>query len=421
MPHMILASAGTHGDVFPYVALGRELLRRGHRVTLAVNEGYQELANQLGFEFAALISEDETQALLQNPDVWHPVKCGVVGARWGASVLPRHYEVMNALSAEPDSVMVASPAIMAARMIQEKFGRPLVSIKHIPWIIASSSSPPAMTSGYTLPTWAPRPLAECYWWTVDMALHILMRGAFNRFRKSIGLPPVYRVFRWWTSPDLAIGLFPDWYAEPQPDWPPQLKVSGFPVFDGQSDGKLDEEVLNFCHNNGPPVVFTFGTGMQHARELFEEASQACLESGRSGILLSRDASQIPSGLPESVRHFSYVPLRQLLPHCSAIVHHGGMGTTARALAAGTPQLIVPHAWDQLDNALRVMRLNVGRMLKRRHCTADQISQSLSNLLTDSTKKACQQIADRCDPDVGGVKAADWIEEWYANRPAEVAS
>ncbi len=226
------------------------------------------------------------------------------------------------------------------------------------------------------------------------------------------------MFQWWTSPDLAIGLFPDWYAEPQPDWPPQLKVSGFPVFDGQTDRELDPEVLSFCRGNKPPVVFTFGTGMQHARKIFDAATTACVESGRTGILLSRDAEQIPARLPDSVRHFSYVPLHQLLPHCSAIVHHGGMGTTARALAAGTPQLIVPHAWDQLDNARRVIRLKVGSMLKRRHCTAHQISQALANLLTNTTTNACRKIADRFDPDVGVVNAANWIEEWYASRRSD---
>ncbi len=167
---------------------------------------------------------------------------------------------------------------------------------------------------------------------------------------------------------MAIGMFPEWYAKPQPDWPSQMRIAGFPRFDGQTEEKLDAKVFEFCQAGDPPIVFTFGTGMMHATDLFRQAVEACRQVGTRGILLTKHRANLPDALPTSVRHWEFVPLQQLLPHCAAIVHHGGIGTVAKALATGTPQLIIPHAWDQLDNARRVVQLGAGKMLNRRWVT-----------------------------------------------------
>ena len=76
------------------------------------------------------------------------------------------------------------------------------------------------------------PLRRLYWLAVDAAAYALVAPSLNRVRAGLGLSPVRRVFRWWLSPDLVIGLFPGWYAAPQPDWPPQLRLAGFGRFDG---------------------------------------------------------------------------------------------------------------------------------------------------------------------------------------------
>jgi hypothetical protein len=67
---------------------------------------------------------------------------------------------------------------------------------------------------------------------------------------------------------------------------------------------------------------------------------------RRGILLTRHAQQLPTPLPRAVRHVAFAPFQEILPLCAAVVHQGGIGTMARALAAGMPQLVLPLAWDQ---------------------------------------------------------------------------
>jgi rhamnosyltransferase subunit B len=119
---------------------------------------------------------------------------------------------------------------------------------------------------------------------------------------------------------------------------------------------------------------------------------------------------LPSALPPSVRHFEFVSLKLLLPHCAAIVHHGGIGTVAKALATGTPQLIIPHAWDQLDNAKRVEQLGAGKWLKRRQATSARIATALVPLMSDDSHARCREIARNFDEEEALLRAAQWIEE-----------
>src|SRR5262249_35692392 len=165
--HAILVCAGTDGDVFPYVALGARLLARGHRVTLTANESYEKLAAEHGFAFEALVSDAETQELLTDPDLWHPLKCGRVGARWGVRFIRRQYDLLADLASTRESVLVPSLAILAARLVKEKLGRPLASVILQPWMIQSIPLPPVMPFGLTLPRWAPRPLGWIYWRLID--------------------------------------------------------------------------------------------------------------------------------------------------------------------------------------------------------------------------------------------------------------
>lgn len=410
MSHVVLASAGTHGDVLPFVALGIVLRSRGIRVTLASNEQFRQLALDNGFEFVALVSEEETLKFLSEPDLWHPVKCGLVGARWGVQYLRRQYELLCEVVADEDTVIAASPRVFAARLVQEKLSRPLASIYYTPWMIPSCTAPPAMTGGWTLPAWAPRPLGRVYWRIVDIVGSRLMGGRLNELRESLGLKRIRRIFQWWISPDLAIGLFPAWFATPQPDWPSQLRIAGFPMLDGPTGKDLDREVLEFCQADAPPIVFTFGTGMMHAAELYAQAVIAAERIRSRAILLTKHSDQLPNALPRSMRRFEFVSLQLLLPHCAAIVHHGGIGTVAKALATGTPQLIIPHAWDQLDNAKRVERLGAGKRLKRRQATAPRIATALEPLMNDKSCARCREIAMNFDEEEAVLRAAQWIEK-----------
>jgi rhamnosyltransferase subunit B len=414
--HVILATVGTDGDVFPHVGLGAALHARGHRVTLAAPESYRAHAHALGIEFCALVTAAEVGRMLADPDLWHPFRSGMMMARWGGPMIPRQYEALAGLAGQPDSVLVASPGVLAARLVQEKLGVPTASLLLQPGLLPSSTAPPAMPGGLTIPAWLPHPLRQLYWLAVDAAGYALVAPSLNRVRDGLGLSPVRRVFRWWLSPDLVIGLFPGWYAAPQPDWPPQLRLAGFGRFDG-ARGALPEDVRLFCEQGSPPIAFTLGTGMTHAAGFFRTAVAVCDALGARGLLLTKYPGVIPVRLPPQVRHCAFAPFRQLLPLCGAVVHHGGVGTTAAALEAGCPQLVLPLAWDQPDNAVRVAELGVGLALGSRRRSGGHLSRALAQLLAPGVGDRCRAIASRAGGEDGLELAATWVEQLAGLRDA----
>jgi UDP:flavonoid glycosyltransferase YjiC (YdhE family) len=406
--HALLATVGTDGDVFPHLGLGRALRARGHHVTLAAPETYRTRAAALGLAFCPLVTADEIGQMLANPDLWHPLKSGRMMARWGGPMVPRQYEMLAEHARAPGTVLVANPGVLAARLVQEKLRVPTASLLLQPGLVPSSTAPPEMPGGLTLPSWSPGWLRALYWCAVDTAGYLLVARSLNPIRATLDLAPVRRLFRWWLSPELVIGLFPGWYALPQPDWPPQLRLAGFGRFDG-APGELPDELRSFCRAGPPPVAFTLGTGMTHAGRFFRAAVAACTTVGVRGLLLTKYPELIPGALPPSVRHCAFAPFRQLLPLCGAVVHHGGVGTTAAALEAGCPQLILPLAWDQPDNAARVRRLGVGLSLGPRQRTAGHLIRALIRLLNPEVRARCQAVSARAGNGDGLEAAAGWVE------------
>ena len=407
--HIILATMGTDGDVFPYLGLGAALLKREHRVTLAAPETYQDRATDFGLEFESLVSTADVQRMLSNPDLWDPFRSGPMMAKWGNPMIPYQYELLARLASEPDSVMVANPGVIAARLVQEKQHCPMASLLLQPGVLPSCTAPPSMPGGMNIPTWFPYPLRKLYWRVVDFAGYLLVARSLNRFRAKLGLSPIRRFFRWWLSPELVIVMFPEWNAAPQPDWPPQLRLVGFSRFDGVQN-ELPGDIRQFCEAGAPPIVFTLGTGMMHAKDFFREAVAACESIGARGLLLTKYPDVIPDELPETIRHFQFAPFRVLLPLCKAIVHHGGIGTTAAALEAGCPQLVMPLAWDQPDNATRIQKLGVGTALNSRHRKFQHLSRALIELTTPETQACCQSVSSLAGNQHGLELAVELIEE-----------
>jgi rhamnosyltransferase subunit B len=395
--------------------LGEELRARGHEVTLAANEDFAERATDTGIGFCSLVSNREFEQVLGKTEFWHPIKGPVMMARWGAQFLSRQYDVLTALAMAKPTILVASPGVLAARVIQEKSGVPLAGIILQPWMVPSEVAPPVMMGGLTLPRRTPRMAVKIYFRLLDGLGGLLMGRELNRLRGSLGLKRVRRMFRWWLSPELVIGLFPEWYGEPQPDWPRQLKLAGFPSIDGQPNHAVPDETVEFCRAGRPPITFTFGTGMMHAATLFDAAIAACRMLGARAILLTKFRSQLPGELPGFVHHCEFAPFQKLFPLCAAVVHHGGIGTVAKALAAGTPQLILPFAWDQLDNALRVKKLGAGDWLKPRQRGAGAIAAALKGLLNSEAAAQPQTNTARFGGRSGIQCATDLIEEFCRER------
>jgi UDP:flavonoid glycosyltransferase YjiC (YdhE family) len=168
---------------------------------------------------------------------------------------------------------------------------------------------------------------------------------------------------------------------------------------------------------GPPLVFTPGTAMAHGRAFFAAAIEAGQRLERPVLLLTRYPEQLPARLPAGIVHRTYIPLGQLLPWAAALIHHGGIGTTAQALAAGIPQLVMPMSHDQPDNAARIERLGVGLRLAPGAFNGRRVAGALRRLLTEPiVARRCRTIAARCDGDRALAETCQLIEALASDKP-----
>ncbi|HET6250615.1 MAG TPA: nucleotide disphospho-sugar-binding domain-containing protein [Tepidisphaeraceae bacterium] len=415
--HAIFASLGTDGDIFPYLALGVVLRRRGHRVTAVFSEEYRSRTVGLGLEFRALVSAEENRELFDNPDFWHPLKGGKIGADWGVSKIPATHATLMELVSQGDAVLIVNPAILAARVIQDHLGTPTATMVLQPWMLPSIEVPPIMPAGLTMPAWAPWPMKWLYFQMLETVGYVLLGRQLNAFRAALGLPRVWRVFKWWLSPELVIGMFPEWFGKPEKDWPPHTTLAGFSRFDGQENAELSADVAAFCKAGAAPLVVTAGTGMMHAAGLFHAAADACRRLGMRAIFLTRHTSQLPNPLPPTILQAAYAPFSRLFPLCAAVVHHGGVGTAAAALAAGVPQLVLPQAFDQFDNAVRLKRLGVARYLSVRNRRGILMARELRFLLRAGVKARCATLATKAAGGSGLEIAANLVERLVQQRIA----
>jgi len=417
--HVVLVSVGTDGDIFPYVGLGAALLARGYSVTLTASEHYEPLASRHGFAFQALVSAEENRELFEHPDFWNPLKTAPLMARWGVRFIRRQYDLLSKLVTR-EAVLVANPGVFAASLVHEKLGVPLTNLILQPWMIPSSIAPPIIPN-FTFLSHAPRPVWKAFARGIDVFGDILIGRELNGLRATLGLKPMRRILSNWLSKQLVVGMFPDWYGLPQADWPPQIRLVGFPLFDGGQSEILPPEVMEFCRASTTPVAFTFGTGMAHSASLFRAALEACEILGTRGIFLTKYRDQLPDSLPPSVLQCAFAPFQKLFPHCAAVVHHGGIGTVAKAMAAGIPQLIHPLCFDQIDNAMRAKGLGVGDCLRTKRFNGKQIATALTALMTDKTRTKCRRLMTRFDKTDALAMSAELIETLAAGRAATSSS
>jgi UDP:flavonoid glycosyltransferase YjiC (YdhE family) len=390
---ILLNPMGSGGDVLPFIRLGMALKARGHDVTVITMGRYEPLARHAGLAFVEWISPEAMQAVEDNPDLWHPKKGLLLAIR---AVEPGYRQLharIRARHVPGETVLVAGALNLGARLAHDRLGVPLATLLLQPAYLRSVYRSPVLP-GVPTPDWAPRAWKRLVYLLSDaLMLDPVAAPAVNALRAEQGLPAVRSVLGdWWLSPQRVIGLFPDWFGEPQPDWPAQVRLTGFPLYDGLGAEAVPAGLHEFLEEGEPPVVFTPGTMMRHPRQFFEAAVDACRRLGRRGLLLSRFRDQLPAGLPAGVRHFDYVPLSQVLPRAAALVSHGGIGTVSQALAAGIPQLVMPLAFDQLDNAARLGRLGVAETLIPADFRGPAVARRLAGLMGSAVVAAACQAA-----------------------------
>jgi rhamnosyltransferase subunit B len=338
------------------------------------------VVERCGLRFLPFGTKQEYYAAINNPALWNPRTS--LKTLWKA-VAARIRPLFDLLEAEADNetILAAHPWAFGARLLQEKHAVPLVSLQISPSTFLSARKPP-IHKQFTIPLFLPYRVRAGVLWAFDRGvLDRICAPDINRLRSTLGLPPVKRIMgRWMHSPQGVLGLFPDWFAPPQTDWPPRVTLTGFPLFDEAEFRDTDEELENFLAKGPAPIVFTPGSTLVDGLSYYEAASAALSALDCRGIFLASEGTVLPPLTPNILVR-SYVPLSKLLPRTRALVHHGGIGTASQAFAAGIPQLVTPFAHDQFDNAARVESLGCGAQM-RSQASGLAMLEVLKQLLAD---------------------------------------
>ncbi len=413
---VLLLTIGSSGDVHPFIGLGLALRERGHSVKIITNPYFGEIAGRVGLELVPLGSIEQFRESLADPLLWHKSKGTKIVFDLVLEGLRETYDAVANNYVAGETVLVSSSLGFAGRIAQDKLGIPTATVHLAPSQFRSLIAPSKLP-GFWMPHWLPMWVKQRMWDGADrFFLDRLLAPRINQLRCELGLEPVDGILReFWNSPQRVIGLFPDWFGNPQPDWPTQTRVTGFPRYDEANACDVDPALEKFLADGPAPVVFTPGSAMYHGDAFFRASVDACIRLNLRGLLLTRHAGQIPLNLPDSVRHFSYAPFSRILPRAAALVHHGGIGTSAQALAAGCRQLITPFAHDQFDNAIRLVGLGAGRSIAAGKYSAKSAARELSLLLDDSRiAGTCRMLAGRLRGDDAIGRTCDLIEELFAS-------
>lgn len=387
---VLLATFGSLGDLHPYIALARELRRRGHQPVIATSSVYREKIEGEGIEFRPLRPElppiSESQALVRR--IMDPVRgTKVILRELIGPHLHAQYEDLCA-AAEGADLLVAHVLAFGIRMVAEKTNRPWVGTMLQPMVFTSAYEPPVpphapqLTCLYALGPAVNRRLLKA----AKRTLRPLTKPV-NDLRVELGLPTLADpIFEGQHSPYLNLALFSRELGAPQPDWPAHTLVTGFPFYDRLTPGAgMPEELERFLQEDSPPIVFTLGSSaVMVGSSFYAESIEAAVRLGRRAVLLvgTEDWNRLPHPLPDGIIAVGYAPHGELFPRAAAIVHQGGVGTTGQAMRAGRPMLVVPFAHDQPDNALRIQRRGIGRMLQQKRYNAATAAAALHHLLDD---------------------------------------
>ena len=413
---IVLTTFGSYGDIHPYLAIAAELRSRGHHPVLATSELYREKMLAEGFDFVPVrphIPPPQEQEPGMMEKVMNP-KSGsgyLLNEMLFPFVRGSYEDTLRAIDGA--DLLLTHPISLAGPLVAQKSGIPWVSSVLAPVSFMSAYDPPVP------PFWpwmrhvqlfGPRFVAAFF----KQAKKYYKNESYEEFRAELGLPDRGSpVFEGQHSPTLILALFSALFAQPQPDWPAQARVTGFAFYDGRNELAMPAELTKFLDEGPPPVVFTLGSSaVWVARDFYRESIAAAKLLGRRAVLLIGDErNQLKESLPPEIIAINYAPFDALLACASAMVHHGGVGTTSYGLRAGIPTLIVPFAFDQPDNAAHAARLGGSRTLLRTKYRAARVAEELDILLTkpEHTNKA-RETGRLLRMENGAAVAVDLVEQ-----------
>ncbi|XP_042040024.1 sterol 3-beta-glucosyltransferase UGT80B1-like [Salvia splendens] len=414
---------GTRGDVQPFLAVARRLQAYGHHVRLATHSNFRGFVKSAGVDFYPLGGDPRVLAgyMARNK--------GLIPSAPGEISIQRKQikaiiESLLPACTEPDLItgepfraqaIIANPPAYGHAHVAEALGVPLHIFFTMPWT----------------PTYAfPHPLARVpqsagYWLSyilVDLLIWWGIRGLINEFRRNkLKLPPI----AYFSSYHGSISHLPTGYmwsphVVPKPDdWGNQVDVVGYCFMNLGSKYQPSEEFAGWIQKGSPPIYIGFGSmPLDDSNKTTKTILEALEITGQRGIV-DRGWGDLGkySNMPDNVFMIVDCPHDWLFPQCSAVVHHGGAGTTATGLKAGCPTTIVPFFGDQFFWGEIIYQKGLGPApIPISQLTVESLTEAIRFMLQPEVKSRAMEVAAHIEKE-DGVGAA--VDAFHRHLPAEV--
>ena len=432
---ILLLGMGSRGDVQPLVALGQRLRRRGYAVSLAAPADLGHVVAGSGVDFEPLSFD------LEGPLRAGPGRESLRGSAWTqvreARLMRQVMAVRAGALASDVSCLVEEADVVVSGALTFDLVDALLSTggSGRGGGRAGGRRGPAKPHLYAVfaPVWPsahgdsvalalrPRSSSQVNLVWSSLAGHVafdLFRPAGDVVRRRKGLPR--RHFRDYAA---AAERTPTLLAAspcvvpPAADWPPALRQTGYWVRDDPADQPLDLDLEAFLSAGAPPVYVGFGSmptpdpgAVSHdvAAVLGRLGVRGVVSEGLAGLSVDLSAGHTRADLV-GIRH---APHEMLFPRCSVVVHHGGSGTTAAAVRAGVPQVVVAHAADQPYWGRRMSDLGVAAApIARKDLTAARLHRALEVALSPGVRAAAYALGERVRAEDGAGDAAHLVDSY----------
>jgi len=409
---LTMIAIGSTGDVRPYILLGKELQSRGHDVKITAFEPFRNLAEKEGMRFHA-ISGDVTRMMAS------VMKPGVTGFTYLQHFEAAMKDVAPLLLRDLQQACQDAEGIICtffgstAYSIAEKNHIPCVQTQFFP-MDYNSSAPIAAAPGQRLgKAWNKTTYKVGY-----LLISTLEKRYLTSWRKEQGM----RVRKIRPRPDYSINghTIPVLYAMspllfPRPaNWNEHIHMTGFWTSQVKESFTPSEELQQFLAKGSEPVYIGFGSMVSgDMGETLQMVLDAVEQAGVRAIMAKGwGGEDVKVKVPKQVYLADYIPHDWLFEHVSAVVHHGGAGTTAAGLRAGKPTLVIPFGGDQPFWGTRVHTLGCGpKPIKRDSLTVEKLAKALNELTsTPAYKVAAEELGSRLRQENGVAAAADVIEK-----------
>ncbi|MCG8525797.1 MAG: glycosyltransferase [Opitutales bacterium] len=413
---VLLTSHGSTGDIYPFIALGAQLVQDGHTVSFATAPLFEPEITAAGLRFVYLPPDwgqsQFNEAMLKLTKARTTIETLQIIYR---HTLPFVDDVVQILEREilDTDVVVSSYLFPHYRIIAEKFQKPFAIVTFCHNVIPSDGAPPPHPlSKIPFPKFLRKYWVRANWKVSNKVVDNAINRVIGKRLKKIGIPQVKDFLI--QPADLSLVSVSKSLFEPEYPYSSKFKFAGYMRW--QSETKPETlEYLEAIFEKGPIPVLTFGSVTFKNKNTVVDRFLKNWPSDKHIVVQKGWVGFTPPEPRENIHVIGSLKHDDLFPKASVVIHHGGAGTTSTALHAGVPQIIIPHIADQPFWANEVVRLQAGRKLNRRFWP-EKISDLVEEVTSDEEMKArCKEIGDDLKTENGPSNASSLLSEFVENH------